>query len=146
MVFATLCIIGLATVYFKVARQKTIFYLFKINGNIWFALLLAFSTINWDVLIVKYNLNHVDAVAIDPYYLTSLSEKTLPFLDKNRSKIHPSTNNDSEVAKVDRPEEALMRKLDERIGYFKERYEKSGWLSWNLQDWNTAEYFGISKK
>jgi len=146
LVFATLCIIGLATVYFKVAKQKTIFYLFKVNGNIWFALLLAFSTINWDVLIVKYNLNHVDAVAIDPYYLTSLSEKTLPFLDKNRSKIHPSTNNDSEVAKVDRPEEALMRKLDERIGYFKERYEKSGWLSWNLQDWNTAEYFGVSKK
>lgn len=145
LVFATLCIIGLATVYFKVAKQKTIFYLFKVNGNIWFALLLTFSIINWDVLIVKYNLNHVDAVAIDPYYLTSLSEKTLPFLDKNRSKIHPSTNNDSEVAKVDRPEEALMRKLDERIGYFKERYEKSGWLSWNLQDWNTAEYFGLNK-
>lgn len=146
LVFAILCIIGLATVYLKVAKQKTIFYLFKVNGNIWFALLLAFSTINWDVLIVKYNLSHVDAVAIDPYYLTSLSEKTLPFLDKNRSKIHPSVNNDSEVAKVDRPEEALMRKLDERIGYFKERYEKSGWLSWNLQDWNTAEYFGVSKK
>jgi len=145
LVFATLCIIGLATVYLKVAKQKTIFYLFKVNGNIWFALLLAFSTINWDVLIVKYNLNHVDAVAIDPYYLTSLSEKTLPFLDKNRSKIHPSTNNDSDVAKVDLPEEALMRKLDERIGYFKERYEKSGWLSWNFQDWNTAEYFGLNK-
>ncbi|MGN7990187.1 DUF4153 domain-containing protein [Pedobacter sp. 22226] len=145
LVFALLCIIGLATVYFKVARQKTIFYLFKVNGNIWFALLLTFSLINWDVLIVKYNLNHVDAVSIDPYYLTSLSEKTLPFLDKNRAKIHPSTNNDSEVAKVDRPEEALMRKLDNRIDYFKTRYEGSSWLSWNLQDWNTAEYFGLNK-
>jgi len=144
LVFATLCIIGLATVYFKVAKQKTIFYLFKVNGNIWFALLLTFTFINWDVLIVKYNLNHVDTISIDPYYLTSLSEKTLPFLDKNRAKIHPSINNDSEVAKIDRPEEALMRKLDERIGYFKERYEKSGWLSWNLQDWNTAEYFGLN--
>jgi len=145
LVFATLCIIGLATVYFKVAKQKTLFYLFKVNGNIWFALLLTFTLINWDVLIVKYNLNHVDAVSIDPYYLTSLSEKTLPFLDKNRAKIHPSTNNDSEVAKVDRPEEALMKKLDQRIGYFKARYEKSSWLSWNLQDWNTAEYFGLNK-
>ncbi|QDW24076.1 DUF4173 domain-containing protein [Pedobacter sp. KBS0701] len=145
LVFATLCIIGLATVYFKVAKQKTIFYLFKVNGNIWFALLLTFTFINWDVLIVKYNLNHVDVVSIDPYYLTSLSEKTLPFLDKNRSKIHPSTNNDSEVAKVGQPEEVLMRKLDQRIGYFKARYEKSSWLSWNLQDWNTAEYFGLNK-
>jgi len=145
LVFATLCIIGLATVYFKVAKQKTIFYLFKVNGNIWYALLLTFSVINWDVLIVKYNLNHVDAVSIDPYYLTSLSEKTLPFLDKNRAKIHPSTNNDSEVVKVDRPQEALMRTLDERIGYFKARYEEESWLSWNLQDWNTAAYFGLNK-
>nr|WP_315422152.1 DUF4173 domain-containing protein [uncultured Pedobacter sp.] len=145
LVFATLCIIGLATVYFKVARQKTIFYLFKVNGNIWFALLLTFTLINWDVLIVKYNLSHVDAVSIDPYYLTSLSEKTLPILDKNRSKIHSSKNNDSEIAKVDQPEEALMRKLDQRIGYFKERYGQQSWLSWNLQDWNTAEYFGLNK-
>jgi len=146
LVFATLCIIGLVTVYFKVAKQKTIFYLFKVNGNIWFALLLTFTLINWDVLIVKYNLNHVDAVSIDPYYLTSLSEKTLPILDKNRSKIHPSTNNNSEIAKVYQPEEALMRKLDQRIDYFKERYNQESWLSWNLQDWNTAKYFGVNRK
>ncbi|WP_406826067.1 DUF4173 domain-containing protein [Pedobacter sp. KACC 23697] len=145
LVFAILCIIGLATVYLKVAKQKTIFYLFKVNGNIWFILLLAFTLVNWDVLIVKYNLNHVDAVSIDPYYLTSLSEKTLPILDKNRSKIHPSTNNNSEIAKVYQPEEALMRKLDQRIDYFKERYNQESWLSWNLQDWNTAEYFGLNK-
>lgn len=146
LVFALLCIIGLATVYLKVAKQKTIFYLFKMNGNIWFALLLTFNVVNWDILIVKYNLNHVDAVSIDPYYLTSLSEKTLPFLDKNRSKIHPPTQNDTETAKVDHPQEVLMQKLDRRIGYFKERYEKSSWLSWNLQDWNTAEYFGLNKQ
>ncbi|MFF5380164.1 DUF4173 domain-containing protein [Pedobacter suwonensis] len=146
LVFAILCIIGLATVYFKVAKQKTIFYLFKVNGNVWFALLLTFTFINWDVLIVKYNLNHVDTISIDPYYLTSLSEKTLPLLDNNRSKIHPSTNNDSEIAKVDQPQEALMRKLDQRIGYFKERYHQESWLSWNLQDWNTAKYFDLNKK
>lgn len=146
LVFAILCIIGLATVYIKVAKQKTIFYLFKVNGNIWFALLLTFTLINWDVLIVKYNLNHVDAVSIDPNYLTSLSEKTLPILDKNRSKIHPSTNNNSEIAKVYQPEEALMRKLDQRIDYFKEHYNQESWFSWNLQDWNTAEYFGINRK
>lgn len=145
LVFAILCIIGLATVYFKVAKQKTIFYLFKVNGNVWFALLLTFTFINWDVLIVKYNLNHVDTISIDPYYLTSLSEKTLPLLDNNRSKIHPSTNNDSEIAKVDQPQEALMRKLDQRIGYFKERYHQESWLSWNLQDWNAAKYFGLNK-
>ncbi|MBC6110021.1 DUF4173 domain-containing protein [Pedobacter fastidiosus] len=147
LVFAILCIIGLATVYVKVAKQKTLFYLFKTNGNIWFALLLVFSTVNWDVLIVKYNLNHTDSVSIDPDYLISLSEKTLPLLDKNRNKISKSAGNESEtrLAIYANPKDVLINKLDQRIGFFKERYEKVSWLSWNLQDWNTAEYFGLNK-
>jgi len=148
LVFAILCIIGLATVYIKVAKQKTLFYLFKTNGNIWFILLLVFSTINWDVLIVKYNLNHTDLVSIDPDYLISLSEKTLPLLDKNRAKINQSATNESETRTriYANPKDILMNKLDQRIDFFKERYEKASWVSWNLQDWNTAEYFGLNGK
>lgn len=148
LVFAILCIIGLTTVYVKVAKQKTLFYLFKTNGNIWFALLLLFSTVNWDVLIVKYNLNHTDSVSIDPDYLISLSEKTLPLLDKNRTKIYQSANNESETRMriYANPKAVLIKKLDQRIGFFKARYEKATWLSWNLQDWNTAEYFGLNEK
>ena len=148
LVFAILCIIGLATVYLKVARQKTLFFLFKVNGNIWFALLLAFSVVNWDVFIAKYNLAQSDKVAIDADYLLSLSDKTLPVLDKNRAKLYytPSKDlNGREIAKP-RTKEFYSQQLDERIGYFKERYEKVSWLSWNLPDWNTAEYFGLNNQ
>lgn len=148
LVFAILCIIGLATVYFKVAKQKTIFYLFKVNGNIWFALLLTFSTINWDVFIVKYNLAHSTSIALDADYLLSLSEKTLPTLDKSRNKLvmPPSFIPEEEtVVSSDKNNDQILTRLDKRIGYFKSRYEESGWLSWNLQDWNTAAYFGLNK-
>ncbi|CAH0143690.1 hypothetical protein SRABI27_00353 [Pedobacter sp. Bi27] len=147
LVFATLCIIGLATVYFKVAKQKTIFYLFKVNGNIWFALLLAFSLINWDVFIVKYNLAQSDKVGIDADYLLSLSDKTLPILYKNRSKLDYTPSKDLNGREIAKPQTAdfYRDQLDRRIGYFKERYESVSWLSWNLQDWNTAEYFGDNK-
>lgn len=147
LVFAILCIIGLATVYLKVARQKTLFFLFKVNGNIWFALLLAFSLINWDVFIAKYNLAQSDKVAIDADYLLSLSDKTLPLLDKNRAKLHYTPSKDLHGREIAKPRttDFYGQQIDERIGYFKERYEKVSWLSWNLPDWNTAEYFGLNK-
>lgn len=147
LVFAVLCIVGLVTVYIKVTKQKTLFYLFKVNGNIWFALLLAFSLINWDVFIVKYNLAKSDQVGIDVDYLLSLSDKTLPVLDKHRSKLHYTPAKKGYEKEIAKPQTAdfYRDQLDKRIGYFKERYQEVSWLSWNLQDWNTAEYFGLNK-
>lgn len=147
LVFALLCIIGLATVYIKVAKQKTLFYLFKINGGIWFMLLLAFSIINWDVAIAKYNLSQSEKISLDADYLLSLSDKTLPVLDQNRAKLHYTPAKVYQEREIPKPQTTgfYSDQLDERIGYFKERYKKEGWLSWNLQDWNAARYFGIKK-
>lgn len=145
LVFALLCIIGLATVYLKVARQKTLFYLFRINGNIWFFLLLTFNIVNWDVVIAKYNLSQSEKISLDADYLLSLSDKTLSVLDQNRSKLYYTPANVLNEREIVKPQTAddYRNQLDERIGYFKERYEEEDWLSWNLQDWNTAKYFGI---
>ncbi|MNK98274.1 hypothetical protein D3C87_1186330 [compost metagenome] len=148
LVFALLCIIGLATVYLKVSRQKTFFYLAKLNGQLWFILLLAFSTINWDVFIVKYNINHADSVALDPDYLLSLSYKTLPLLDKNRDKLKSTAGltTKSPGITLATPADELEKRLDRRIAYFAESYKSKTWLSWNLPDWNSAAYFGINKQ
>ncbi len=147
LVFAILCIIGLVTVYIKVVKEKTLFYLFKVNGNIWFVLLLAFSLINWDVFIAKYNLSNSDRIAVDADYLLSLSDKTLPILDQNRSKLQFTPAKGFYRIEIGEPRNTWFydELLNERIGYFKERYQNVSWLSWNLQDWNTAKYFGINK-
>lgn len=143
LVFALLCVIGLATVYVKVAKQKTLFYLFKINGSIWFSLLLAFSVINWDVAIAKYNLSKSEEISLDADYLLSLSDKTLPVLDKHRLKLHYTPSKTSDEREIAKPQTAdfYNRQLDKRISYFQERYEKAGWASWNFQDWKAAGYF-----
>jgi len=86
-VFATLSLIGLVTVYIKVAKQKTVFFLYRVNSKIWYVLLILLSFINWDILIVNYNLNHADKIGIDVDHLMSFSDKTLPLLEKNRNKL-----------------------------------------------------------
>ena len=97
---------------------------------------------------MKYNLAQSDKVGIDADYLLSLSDKTLPILYKNRSKLDYTPSKDLNGREIAKPQTAdfYRDQLDRRIGYFKERYESVSWLSWNLQDWNTAEYFGVNKK
>lgn len=148
IVFAILCIIGLATVYLKVAKQKTLFYLLKTNINIWFILLLAFSTINWDILIAKYNLAQSDKISLDADYLLGLSDKTLAVLDENRSKLHYTESKDEYGTTIAKPKsiEAYHNRLDARINIFKERYQEASWLSWNLPDWQNAVYFNSKDK
>lgn len=144
LVFVILCIVGISTVYLKVAKQKTLFYLFKVNGNIWFMLLLVSSTISWESLIVKYNLAHKDSIVFDADFALSLSDKVLPILDQNRNALQ---NNDLLLNVVDRPSanSTNLEKLDRRIVNFKNRYTTESWKSWNLPEWNAAEYFGLNK-
>ena len=88
LVFLTLCIIGLLTVYLKVAKLKTFYYLIRVNGLTWYILLIVFGFINWDVFITNYNINNRDKIALDVEHLMELSDKTLPILDKNRSLLN----------------------------------------------------------
>jgi len=87
LVFATLSLIGLVTVYLKVARHKTAFYLYRVNSKIWYVLLILLSFVNWDVLIVSYNINQLDKIGVDAEHLMSFSDKTLPLLEKNRDQL-----------------------------------------------------------
>jgi hypothetical protein len=86
-VFASLSLLGIVSVYIKVAKKKTVFYLYKTNAKIWYVLLLLLSFVNWDVLIVSYNLKHADKIGLDVNHLMGFSDKTLPILEKYRAKL-----------------------------------------------------------
>lgn len=85
IVFALLCLVGLSTVYIKVAKQKTVFYLYRVNAKVWYALLLLFSFVNWDTLMVNYNFSIAEKIGIDVDHLMSFSDKTLPILQQKRT-------------------------------------------------------------
>lgn len=88
LVFLMLCIIGLLTVYIKVAKHKTLYYLIKTNGGAWYILLIIFGMVNWDTFIVNYNINSRDRITLDLEHLMEMSDKTLPILDQNRSMLN----------------------------------------------------------
>ena len=72
MFYLLLATIGLATTLFKIYSVKNNWYLFRINTQAAFIILIASSTINWDYHITNFNFNY--AQSMDFGYLIDLSD------------------------------------------------------------------------
>lgn len=153
LVFLLLCSIGLVTVYIKVAQQKTFFYLCKVNGLIWYILLLVFGFVNWDPFIASYNINNRETINLDLDHLTDLSDKALPLLNKNkvilRKYLHNSdyaykwSSDTTNLAKKPTDAEQILafeKDLNQRNSAFKTKYNETSWFSWNFRDWQTMQF------
>jgi len=150
LIFLLLCVIGLVTVYIKVAAKKTVYYLLKKNTFIWYCLLLAFGFVNWDAVIANYNISHRNTMELDLHHLQGLSDKTLPLLWENRSVLKAYDLNHNEIAvepanKTSIPGFAFENNLRTRIAEFKKHNNKTSWLSWNYRDWQTLQYLNKNK-
>ena len=97
-------------------------------------LLVAASCIHWDETIASYNLAHKNTVPLDVKFLLTLSDKTLPLLDKNQDVLEAKEIVQGEGEYLYRsgltPKELFeMRKKD-----FFEKQKTYSWLSWNYSD------------
>lgn len=135
LVFLLMVLAGLSTIFIKIHLQKTTYYLLRVNA--WFAivLLVAGSCVHWDETIAKYNIGHKDKIALDVKFLLTLSDKTLPLLDKNRQifsmKDSPSG---TEGALLYRSGESYRDYFEKRKLNFEHEQQQYSWLSWNMAD------------
>lgn len=135
LVFLLMVLMGLITVFIKIHQRKTAYYLWRVNG--WFALVLLVtaSCVHWDETIARYNLAHKSSVPLDVKFLLTLSDKTLPLLDKNqdvldRTKELIQGEGEYLYRSGLSPKEFFeMRKQD-----FFEKQKTYSWLSWNAAD------------
>ena len=135
LVFLLMVLMGLITVFIKIHKRKTAYYLWRVNG--WFAivLLVAASCVHWDETIAGYNLAHKKTIPLDIKFLLSLSDKTLPLLEKNKDvlieqKQEVHGEGDYLYRSTFSPLEVFeMRKKD-----FFEAQKTYSWLSWNASD------------
>ena len=135
LVFLLMVLMGLITVFIKIHQRKTVYYLWRVNG--WFAvvLLVAASCVHWDETIASYNLAHKNMIPLDVKFLLSLSDKTLPLLEKNQDVL------DTKKEPVQGEGEYLYRSgltpkefFEMRKKDFFEKQKTYSWLSWNAAD------------
>ena len=142
LVFLSMVLMGLVTVFLKIYQKKTAYYLLRVNG--WFAivLLVAASCVHWDETIARYNLSKKETIPVDVEFLLTLSDKALPLL---------AANPDVLDKKIDLPYDAAnyrylnapvpRQQFEERVRQFNEVQKKYTWLSWNKADDDIKKQF-----
>lgn len=122
--FLAMVAAGLFTVFLKIYTTKTTYYLLRINAWAGIFLLVFASTINWDVTIADYNLARKNSIPLDISFLLSLSDKTLPLIEKNKEILQ----NKSEGRTT------ALEFFEYRKQAFQQEQKNYSWLSWNVAD------------
>ncbi|MDF2193144.1 DUF4153 domain-containing protein [Paraflavitalea sp. CAU 1676] len=143
--FLLMVLVGLTTVFIKIWKQRTAYFLFRVNAWAGILLLVLASTVHWDELIASYNIKHKDRVPLDAQFLLTLSDKTLPLLQANMEafKQRQTTvqENLSDVSGtswkngVPYPcDTCFAATIAVRTNAYLEKQEHLSWLSWNYAD------------
>ena len=141
IVFLALVLVGLITLFVKVRDRKSLFYLARVNAWAVFLALIGLSTVDWDSLIVRYNLGHWNQGEIDVDNYLVMSDKVLPLLYANIDKVEAQMeqHKHNAVRWVDNLDiHSFRRALDVKRYRFEHRYDELSWQEWNLADRRTA--------
>jgi hypothetical protein len=143
IIFLVLTLYGLYTVFIKVHYNKTSFYLFKSNAFVLYIILIISSSINWDTLIAKYNFKHSDKSFLHLDFLSTLSDKSLPYLDKSFQELLQI----DKIQKEKFPFEEKFMSPEEYHHIIEKRKIDfiNKWKSKNFLSWNLPEYLAFKK-
>jgi len=126
LVFLALVLYGLWTVYGKIAQRRSMFFLLQKNAWSLFVCLLLLATVNWDLVITRYNLWRPAREGIDTIYLLrDLSHQNLYILTENRERL--------ERYAMDQKVETDYW-LGEKRRALRKRLAKRDWRGWNVVD------------
>lgn len=119
-VYLLLTLIGLLTTAKKVYNIKNLWYLFRVNSQIAFAILIFSCAFNWDALITRYNLNYAATTDFD--YLINLSNNNTFILKNYSDNIHLKG----------KPERLVNKKHNEYTLLLNEK----NWQEWSFDNLN----------
>ncbi|MDO7846898.1 DUF4173 domain-containing protein [Hymenobacter sp. M29] len=144
--FLLLTLFGLGTIGLKIWQRRTTYSLVRLNGWAAYALLLALAAGNWEVWMVRYNLQR-QRLHIDLSFLLELPGRALPALHARRAVLAApgctpvlmrrawAETSDVEVA----PPFALQQLAASTRAWCAEYEAHRSWQSWNYADWRAYQ-------
>jgi hypothetical protein len=132
IIFLLLCLVGLVTILMKIYQLKTTYYLIRINALAAYIVVVAVCSINWDVVIAKYNFKHYETAFIHLPYMAQLSDKALPYLSLSDEQIEKIES--KQVEKIPFAKRGYFKKvgyketIEDRIESFMIDYSERHWL------------------
>lgn len=141
-IFLLATLFGVITTIIKINRKKTLYYLMKVNSSFILLVLLLVSFVQWDSVIVKYNLSHKNNAYIHKNFLATLNNTTLPMLLQQQELFnkHIITEYEPEYKNFFNSytdTTTYNQVFKQRAEQFVYEYEQRHWLSFNWADYNT---------
>lgn len=130
--------LGLVLTAIKVFKIRSNWFLIRSNFFVWFCFLSLSSTLNWDLIITRYNLNNKSLKDVDFYYLFSLSDCNIPELievsrHKNFVSINGLLKNYVDTTDLRFESRTFRSLMKEKIRTYLLNYNKD-WRSWDFRD------------
>lgn len=138
--FLVLVIVGLISIMIKVAKHKSMYYLFKVNSFSFMVVISLSALVNWSVVIAQYNFAHSDSAFIEYSFMADLADPALPYLTKTRAELDIIDQQQQQAMKFDTRQDYFITSkkyeilIKMKIRGFMERYENQNILEWNLAD------------
>ncbi|MFK7937176.1 MAG: DUF4173 domain-containing protein [Saprospiraceae bacterium] len=129
--FLLLVLFGLYTMFTKVKKRKSLYFLIYKNSWAVYGLLIVATLINWDVFITKYNLTHKTEAQLDiAFLMKDISDKNLSLLIDNQ---------DLMTRTVVWNTKRIQDHIEVKKGKFRHKMKWGSWKSWNYQDWRIQQ-------
>lgn len=136
-VYLILTLIGLITTYIKIAKVKSNFFLFRVNGWAFYTVLAIAAGVNWDRFISEFNINKAKQVQTD--YLLSLSNTVLPKLYTYHDDSIDSKDDDLKSFFNGFGLNNFKRIRDKQLYSFLKEHDSLGWKSWYYDEKRTHD-------
>ncbi|MGI4873476.1 MAG: DUF4153 domain-containing protein [Janthinobacterium lividum] len=140
--FLVLTLFGLGTMALKIWQRRTTYSLVRLNGWAAYALLLALAAGNWEVWMVRYNVQR-QRLHIDLSFLLGLPGRALPALQARRAVLASPQGTPvlmrlpwAEISDVDVPPTTSLSHIAARTHEWCADYETHrSWQSWTYANW-----------
>ena len=133
-VYLLLCLIGLFTTLIKIASAKSNWYLFRINGWLFYSVLIVSAFFNWDRMITNFNLHN--SKTLDQNYLI------------DRSSANTDQLLASPIGTIDADGSGwqLLNRVHAKMYNFLTFHTTKEWKSWNAADANVYNSIMVIQK
>lgn len=136
-----LCI-ALVLIMLKVQRGRTVHYLLRMNAVAVYSVALVMALFNWDGIIARYNMGHSERAFVHLDFLSTMSDKALPYLIRSREELEQIAAHNAElIGGTERYSRHLYMTpedyntfIDERVRIFVSSYPGRSWKEWNWAD------------
>ena len=122
-IYLFLTLIGLVTTAIKILKHKSNAFLFRINGWIFYGILIITTFVNWDRLIIDFNVYKAKQTQRD--YLLNLSYTILPKLYAYETVLTPENKD---------PYRSFEEVRDKQLYFFLKANKELSWKSWTMDN------------